>query len=95
MRDGWGLDRASFVRGFTDLDALFLIATRFGDSHHPTAIQFRMLVFTVKPRLFSWRQRLLPEPRVQVLRVPSQALQLGDQLHQTIVRADIEARPRP
>lgn len=47
------IDRHSF-EDTADLDALFLIATRFDDGHHLTAIQFEGCWYCSKPRLFEF-----------------------------------------
>lgn len=74
-----------------DLDALFLIATRFDDGHHLTAIQFEGCWYCSKPRLFEFGGNGCYLSReVRVISSSSQALQLGDQLRKAIVAADIE-----
>lgn len=74
-----------------DLEALFLIASRFDDGHHLTAIQFEGCWYCSKPRLFEFGGNGCYLSReVQVFRTSSQALQLGDQLRNTILTADIE-----
>lgn len=84
------IERHSF-EGTADLDALFLIATRFDDGHHLTAIQFEGCWYCSKPRLFEFGGNGCYLSReVQVFRTSSQALQLGDQLRKTILSADIE-----
>jgi hypothetical protein len=47
------IERHSF-EDTADLDALFLIATRFDDGHHLTAIQFEGCWYCSKPRLFEF-----------------------------------------
>ncbi|HBP5316138.1 TPA: hypothetical protein L5690_003457 [Pseudomonas aeruginosa] len=74
-----------------DLEALLLIATRFDDGHNLTAIQFEGCWYCSKPRLFEFGGNGCYLSReVQVFRTSSQALQLGDQLRNTILAADIE-----
>ncbi|HBN8512526.1 TPA: hypothetical protein L3715_006178 [Pseudomonas aeruginosa] len=74
-----------------DLEALLLIATRFDDGHNLTAIQFEGCWYCSKPRLFEFGGNGCYLSReVQVFRTSSQALQLGDQLRNTILTADIE-----
>ena len=74
-----------------DLEALLLIASRFDDGHHLTAIQFEGCWYCSKPRLFEFGGHGCYLSReVQVFRTSSQALQLGDQLRKTILSADIE-----
>jgi len=70
---------------------LFLIATRFDDGHHLTAIQFEGCWYCSKPRLFEFGGNGCYLSRaVRVISSSSQALQLGDQLRKAIVAADIE-----
>jgi len=77
--------------GGADLEALLLIASRFDDGHHLTAIQFEGCWYCSKPRLFEFGGNGCYLSReVQVFRTSSQALQLGDQLRKTIVASDIE-----
>jgi hypothetical protein len=84
------IERHSF-EGTADLDALFLIATRFDDGHHLTAIQFEGCWYCSKPRLFEFGGNGCYLSRaVRVISSSSQALQLGDQLRKAIVAADIE-----
>ncbi len=84
------IDRHSF-EDTADLDALFLIATRFDDGHHLTAIQFEGCWYCSKPRLFEFGGNGCYLSReVRFISSSSQALQLGDQLRKTIVAADIE-----
>ena len=74
-----------------DLEALLLIATRFDDGHNLTAIQVEGCWYCSKPRLFEFGGNGCYLSReVQVFRTSSQALQLGDQLRNTILAADIE-----
>lgn len=74
-----------------DLEALLLIASRFDDGHHLTAIQFEGCWYCSKPRLFEFGGHGCYLSReVQVFRTSSQALQLGDQLRKAIVATDIE-----
>lgn len=74
-----------------DLETLFLIATRFDDGHHLTAIQFEGCWHCSKPRLFEFGGNGCYLSReVDVLRTSSQALRLGDQLRKAIVAADLE-----
>lgn len=68
-----------------------MIATRFDDGHNLTAIQFEGCWYCSKPRLFEFGGNGCYLSReVQVFRTSSQALQLGDQLRNTILAADIE-----
>lgn len=84
------IERHSF-EDTADLDALFLIATRFDDGHHLTAIQFEGCWYCSKPRLFEFGGNGCYLSReVRVISSSSQALQLGDQLRKAIVAADIE-----
>src|SRR3546814_2427231 len=77
--------------GSSDLDALLLIASCFDDGHHLTAIQFEGCWHCSRPRLFEFGGNGCYLSReVQVFRTSSQALQLGEQLHKTILAADIE-----
>ena len=72
------IERHSF-EGTADLDALFLIATRFDDGHHLTAIQFEGCWYCSKPRLFEFGGNGCYLSRaVRVISSSSQALQLGD-----------------
>ena len=84
------IERHSF-EDTADLDALFLIATRFDDGHHLTAIQFEGCWYCSKPRLFEFGGNGCYLSReVRVIGSSSQALHLGDQLCKAIVAADIE-----
>ena len=79
------------VEDSADLEALLLIATRFDDGHNLTAIQIAGCWYCSKPRLFEFGGNGCYLSReVQVFRTSSQALQLGDQLRNTILAADIE-----
>ena len=71
------IERHSF-EDTADLDALFLIATRFDDGHHLTAIQFEGCWYCSKPRLFEFGGNGCYLSReVRVISSSSQALQLG------------------
>ncbi|EOX9654768.1 MULTISPECIES: hypothetical protein [Pseudomonas aeruginosa group] len=74
-----------------DLEALFLIASCLDDGHHLTAIQFEGCWHCSRPRLFEFGGNGCYLSReAQVFRTSSQALQLGDQLRNTILATDIE-----
>lgn len=74
-----------------DLETLFLIATRFDDGHHLTAIQFEGCWHCSKPRLFEFGGNGCYLSReIEVFRSSSQALQLGVRLRNAIVAADLE-----
>ena len=83
------IERHSF-EDTADLDALFLIATRFDDGHHLTAIQFEGCWYCSKPRLFEFGGNGCYLSReVRVISSSSQASSSAT-TSKAIVAADIE-----
>ncbi|AUT46444.1 TPA: hypothetical protein RVE07_000113 [Escherichia coli] len=75
-----------------DLDALFLIATRFDDGHGLQEIRFEGCWHCSKPRLFNFGGDAQFFSREFVAYCTSgQALQLGDSVRQALLRQDLEA----
>jgi hypothetical protein len=75
-----------------DLEALFLIATRFDDGHHLTAIQFEGCWSCSKPRLFEFGgDSCYLSREISVFGNSHNAIELGARLRQFIVSSDIEA----
>jgi hypothetical protein len=78
-----------------DLDALFLIATRFDDGHHLEAIMFEGCWYCSKSRLFEFGGigRFLSR-EIRLSGTSSQALELGQSLRKALLAADIEEASR-
>ncbi|GHU04840.1 hypothetical protein FACS1894158_06000 [Betaproteobacteria bacterium] len=81
--------------GDADLDALFLIATCFDDGHHLEAILFEGCWSCSKPRLYEFGgDGCFLSREIRLSTTSSQAMELGQQLRDAILAADIEEASR-
>ncbi len=74
-----------------DLEALFLIATRFDDGHRLVAIQFEGCWHCSKPRLFEFGgDACFLSREVRLFGASTHAMELGEQLRKAVLMADVE-----
>ncbi|ELF6204803.1 TPA: hypothetical protein QEM76_003041 [Pseudomonas putida] len=75
-----------------DLDALFLIATRFDDGHGLQEIRFEGCWHCSKPRLFNFGgDAQFFSKEFEAYCASGQALQFGDSVRQALLKQDLEA----
>ncbi|MGQ6069010.1 hypothetical protein ACUNGP_03870 [Serratia sp. IR-2025] len=75
-----------------DLDALFLIATRFDDGHGLQEIRFEGCWHCSKPRLFNFGgDAQFFSREFEAYCASGQALQFGDSVRQALLKQDLEA----